>query len=108
MTDEEVIQPLREENTNKEAEISQVRESGVENQSSKTEINVDDTSLNQNPSKHMEMTKSEAIEHILEEKEKIFKLITNIRSMRAVCEKYQNENQYLQEYVGSLMKNGEL
>lgn len=54
------------------------------------------------------LLKEAKINQILDMKNKLGSLISNIRDTRTLCEKYDNENQYLQDYIGSLMKSGEL
>lgn len=54
------------------------------------------------------LLKEAKINQILDMKNKLSSLISNIRNTRTFCEKYDNENQYLQDYIGSLMKSGEL
>lgn len=49
--------------------------------------------------------KHEMIQEILSLKNSINLLIGNVRDTKALCEKYDSNNQYLQEYVGTLMKN---
>lgn len=50
----------------------------------------------------------EMVAAILDLKLKISTLISNIRDTKTLSDKYDNENQYLQDYVGSLMKSGEI
>lgn len=50
----------------------------------------------------------EVIEEILQMKLKINTLIANIRDTKTLCDKYDTENQYLQDYVGNLMQTEEL
>ena len=50
----------------------------------------------------------EMVAEILDLKLKISTLISNIRDTKTLSDKYDNENQYLQDYVGSLMKSGEI
>lgn len=52
--------------------------------------------------------KEKTVEEILALKNKISTLITNIRDTKRLCERYKHENQYLQDYVGSLMASGEM
>lgn len=54
------------------------------------------------------MSKQENIDEIVALKAKIAALIANVRTTKTVCDKYENENQYLQDYIGSLMKKGEM
>lgn len=44
------------------------------------------------------------IDEILSLKTRISTLIENIRDTKLICEKFDNENQYLQDYVGNYMK----
>lgn len=55
-----------------------------------------------------EESKQAKIDKILSLKEKSTTLLTNVRYTKALCDKYENENQYLQDYIGSLMQNNEL
>lgn len=50
----------------------------------------------------------EMVAEILDLKLKISTLISNIRDTKTLSDKYDSENQYLQDYVGSLMKSGEI
>ncbi|ODV81312.1 uncharacterized protein CANTADRAFT_28316, partial [Suhomyces tanzawaensis NRRL Y-17324] len=52
--------------------------------------------------------KEAKIEEILQLKAKINTLMNNIRDTKQVSDKFENENQYLQEYFGSLMKSEDL
>lgn len=54
------------------------------------------------------MSKEAKIDEITELKAKIASLVANIRDARAVCTKYDRDNDYLQDYVGSVMKSGDL
>lgn len=51
------------------------------------------------------LLKQEKIERIAELKNKIDTLINNIRDSKSVCDKYESEIQYFQEYIGGLMKS---
>lgn len=53
-------------------------------------------------------TKEEKVASILALKAKISALLTNVKDTKILCEKHENENQYLQDYVATLMQNGEL
>lgn len=53
-------------------------------------------------------TKEEKVARILELKGKISTLLANVKDTKTLCEKHENENQYLQDYVATLMQNGEL
>lgn len=57
--------------------------------------------------KNLDMSKDEMIEEISRLKTSISFLSSNIRDTRNVVENYDSENQYLQEFVGTLMKNNE-
>ncbi|KAK6199622.1 uncharacterized protein RJT21DRAFT_3399 [Scheffersomyces amazonensis] len=46
----------------------------------------------------------EMIDEILELKTKIASIVGNIKDTKSVCNKYENEIQYLQEYISTLMK----
>lgn len=50
----------------------------------------------------------EKIEQIMRLKGDIARLVSNVRQTKAICGRYENENQYLQDYIGSLMKSGNL
>lgn len=50
------------------------------------------------------LLKQDKIDKIIELKYKIDSLINNIRDSKSVCDKYDNEIQYFQEYIGGLMK----
>lgn len=50
----------------------------------------------------------EIVNEILELKLKISTLVSNVRDTKTLCDKYDNQNQYLQDYVGSLMKSGDI
>lgn len=63
-----------------------------------TGLNNIDTSVNR--------LDEEMAEEILELKLKVSTLISNIRDTKTLCDKYDNQNQYLQDYVGNLMKSG--
>lgn len=55
-----------------------------------------------------EESKQEKVNEILRLKGDIAQLVQNIRDQSAVCTKYSNENQYLQEYIGTVMKDGDM
>lgn len=63
-------------------------------------INIDSTQL--------DMSKEDMIKEINRLKSSISSLASNIRDTRHVVERYNNDNQYLQDYVGTLMKNNDL
>lgn len=51
------------------------------------------------------LTKQQMIQQITDYKQKISSLINNVRDTKSLCEKYEHNNQYLQEYIGTLMKD---
>lgn len=55
-----------------------------------------------------EALKKDKVDEVLRLKADIAKLIHNVRLQTAVCQKYENENQYLQDYIGSVMQSGDL
>lgn len=56
----------------------------------------------------MDMSKDQMIDEILRLKSSINSLTSNIRDTKTVCEKYENDNQYLQDYVGTMMQNNDI
>jgi hypothetical protein len=60
------------------------------------------------PANDKTLLKQEKIDQIMRLKADISRLVSNVRQTKAICERYENENQYLQDYVGSLMKSGNL
>lgn len=52
--------------------------------------------------------KQKKVNEVLSLKEDISKLIQNVRKQTVVCQKYSDENQYLQDYIGTVMKSGDL
>ncbi|KAK6455930.1 uncharacterized protein RJT20DRAFT_51751 [Scheffersomyces xylosifermentans] len=54
------------------------------------------------------LSREDKVAQILEYKAKIAKLISTIRDTKIVSDKYENEIQYLQDYIGSLMKKDEV
>lgn len=48
------------------------------------------------------------VSEILRLKEDISLLLLNVRAQVAIAERYTNENQYLQDYIGSTMKSGDM
>ncbi|CAH6722862.1 SCOCO-like protein 1 [[Candida] jaroonii] len=56
----------------------------------------------------VDMSKEDMIREINKLKASISSLASNIRDTRHVVERYNNDNQYLQDYVGTLMKNNDL
>lgn len=55
-----------------------------------------------------EEEKQAKVEEILRLKSDISQLVHNIRDLSAVCLKYSSENDYLQDYIGSVMKSGNM
>lgn len=55
-----------------------------------------------------DLLREEKVEQIRILKAKITSLISNVRDTKRICDKYENENQYLQDYVGSMMTSGEM
>lgn len=51
---------------------------------------------------------SDKINQILDLKFKINLLINNIRDTSKLCDKYNNENSYLKEYIGTLMNSNDI
>lgn len=49
----------------------------------------------------------EKIQEILRLKEKISILLQNVRDQKVVADKYAHENQYLQDYIESVMQKGD-
>lgn len=66
------------------------------------------TSAGNDASTDIKSLNEEIVNEILELKLKISTLVSNIRDTKTLCDKYDNQNQYLQDYVGSLMKSGEI
>lgn len=56
----------------------------------------------------MSEAKQQKVEEVLHLKEEITKLLQNVRDSQAVCEKYTHENDYLQDYIGSVMKSSDM
>lgn len=52
-----------------------------------------------------ELLKQDKIDQIMAMKVKLTQLVENIRDTKLLCEKYENENQYLQDYIGNYMKS---
>lgn len=55
-----------------------------------------------------DLEKQRIIQEILSTKTEISRLLNNIRDTRTVCHRLSAENQYLQEYVGTLMKSNDV
>lgn len=53
-------------------------------------------------------TKQDKVNEILRLKGEITQLMQNIRDLSAICTRYSNENQYLQDYIGTVMKSGDM
>lgn len=66
------------------------------------------TSVGNDADTYIKRLNEEIVNEILELKLKISTLVSNIRDTKTLCDKYDNQNQYLQDYVGSLMKSGEI
>lgn len=60
-------------------------------------------SLNSSP-----RSKENKIKDLQELRQNISTLITNVRNTKRLCDKYDSENQYLQDYVGSVMTSGDM
>lgn len=48
-------------------------------------------------------SRQQTVDTVLGLKSDIAQLIGNIRSVRRLCDKYDNDNEYMKEYVGTLM-----
>ena len=55
-----------------------------------------------------DLEKQKIIDEILSTKTEISRLLNNIRDTRTVCNRLSAENQYIQEYVGTLMKSNDV
>lgn len=53
-------------------------------------------------------SKEDKINDLQELRRNISTLIANVRNTKRLCEKYDSENQYLQDYVGSVMTRGDM
>lgn len=51
-----------------------------------------------------DLTEQQKIEKIIELQSKINSLISNIRDSKTVCDKYESDIQYFQEYIGLLLQ----
>lgn len=51
---------------------------------------------------------NDKIQEILRLKGDISALLQNVREQKIVADKYAHENQYLQEYIESVMKKGDM
>lgn len=56
----------------------------------------------------MSKSKQEKVEEVLHLKQEISRLLQNVRDSQAVCEKYTHENNYLKDYIGSVMKSTDM
>lgn len=56
----------------------------------------------------MSESKEQKVEEVLRLKEEITRLLQNVRDSQALCEKYTHENDYLQDYIGSVMKSTDM
>lgn len=54
----------------------------------------------------MSKLKEDKIREINELKGSVSLLAANIRTTKADCETYKNENEYIKEYIGTLAKGG--
>lgn len=54
------------------------------------------------------MEKQAKVDEVLKLKADISVLVQNIRDQVTVSNKYSHENQYLQDYIGSVMKSGDM
>lgn len=90
-------------------ESTTTKESNDDTQESQnlTDSNSKDAKINK-VANDMDMSKDQMIQEILKLKSSISSLTTNIRDTKSVCDKYENDNQYLQDYVGTLMKNNDI
>lgn len=90
--------------TTREEESSQedmVKEHDIVGENLKNEVDKDTES----PSL---LTKEQKIDKILELKNTLDSLLTMVRQTKQLCDKYEYENQYLQDYAGSLIKSGDM
>lgn len=55
-----------------------------------------------------EQEKQDKVNEILRLKADIAQLVQNVRVQSTICSKYESENQYLQDYIGSVMKSGDM
>lgn len=56
----------------------------------------------------MSESKQKKVEEVLQLKDEITKLLQNVRDSQAVCERYTHENDYLQDYIGSVMRSSDM
>lgn len=56
----------------------------------------------------MSDTKQQKVAEILKLKTELQRLVKNVRDQRVVCEKIEQENQYLQDYIGSVMQTKDI
>lgn len=64
-----------------------------------------DTPVDTTEQKQQPLSKQQMIDQITEYKQKISDLTNNVRDTKSLSEKYEHNNQYLQEYIGTLMKS---
>lgn len=90
--------------------VEEETHSTEDNATAKTTENSTDTGVSAGGDVDTEIKRldEEIVNEILELKLKISTLVSNIRDTKTLCDKYDNQNQYLQDYVGSLMKSGEI
>lgn len=75
---------------------------------------MDDSNSTQSPTvqltntAHQTSQNRDKVDQVLQLKSEISHLIHNIRDSQTVCRKYSDENEYLQHYIGSVMKSGDL
>lgn len=50
------------------------------------------------------MSDAQKVQEILKLQEKINLMIRNIRDSKTVCDKYESDIKYFQDYIGQLMK----
>lgn len=99
-------EPISSEIPHEDSSIERVTEidevTASSNSSGSSKDNTQPTSNNNDQSKE------DTISQILEYKQKIDVLVNNVRNTKRLCEKYDNENYYLQDYIGTLMNSGDL
>lgn len=84
---------------------SNVGNADVKDASSLPEQNISSDNRKQ---PEMNPDSQELVSEILRLKGEINTMVGNIRNTKSLCEKYESENQYLQDYVGNLMRSGEI
>ncbi|KAK6462864.1 hypothetical protein DFJ63DRAFT_175944 [Scheffersomyces coipomensis] len=80
----------------------------VESNPSSVDTNVSHHSINTDNNNNKHLGNQEMIDEIMELKSNIANIINTIRDSKTVCSKYENEIQYLQEYIGTLMQSEDL